>query len=59
MKNIIEIIFPKGKPVAKFNSEGDLVVGTYFRLMTSLMKYFGEKLKKLLKARKLNKLRTK
>ncbi len=30
MKNVIEIIFPKGKPVAKFNSEGDLVVGTYF-----------------------------
>ena len=30
MKNLIEVIWPKGKAVAKFNSEGELVVGTYF-----------------------------
>jgi hypothetical protein len=30
MKSITEIIWPKGKAVAKFNSEGGLVVGTYF-----------------------------
>jgi hypothetical protein len=32
MADLREVIWPKGKAVARFNSEGELVVGTYFAL---------------------------